>query len=175
MVQLFELLSSKSVSVVLGFFLGHPTTEIYAEKLRGKIKISKKSLFDALAKLEKESLLASKRVGRVKTYSLNREKPVVKQLKILHSVSRLEPLLGGFRGHAEVYLFGSAARGEDTETSDIDLLVIGKTERSTAARILKDEMRQIRPVIMTALEYSRLSRADPAFYERIEKDKIKLV
>ncbi|MEW5955967.1 MAG: nucleotidyltransferase domain-containing protein [Candidatus Micrarchaeota archaeon] len=176
MVQIFMLLSNKSASRVIEFFLRRPTAEAYAEKLRQEIKISRKSLLDSLAKLEGEGLLVAKRIGRVKAYSLNRGRPLVKQLKTLATVSELLPELEGLAGEAEVYLFGSAARGEDTETSDVDLLVIGRVERSKVARILGGAMRErIKPVVMTALEYSRLSRTDPAFYERIEKDKIRLV
>ena len=77
---------------------------------------------------------------------------------------------------AEVYLFGSAARGEDTTDSDYDVLVIGKIPK----QVLHDHIsrlkskRQVKPVVFTPLEWSAMRTKDPAFYERVEKDKVKL-
>jgi len=176
MVQIFELLTSKVTSKLLCYFLKHPTTGIYAEKLLKEVKMAKKSLFDSLAKLEGEGYLISQHFGRTKSYSLNREDPRVKQLKRLLIVSELMPKLKELKGSVEIYIYGSTARGEDTETSDIDLLVIGKIEREKLMQVLKNiSPERLKPVVMNSLEYSRLSRTDKAFYERIEKDKIRLV
>lgn len=176
MVQIFELMASKATSKIICYFLKNPTIEIYAKKLLKEIKIAKKSLLDSLAKLEREGYLISRQIGRTKLYSLNREDVRVKQLKVLSAVSELAPKLKEFKGKVEIYIYGSVARGEDTEASDIDILVIGRIEKEKLFRALKGiPPERLKIVIMTPLEYSRLSRTDRAFYERIEKDKIRLV
>ena len=81
--------------------------------------------------------------------------------------------------NVNVYLYGSAARGEDVESSDIDLLLIGKLDKSTIVKelnkISKKIKKEIKFQIFSRQEWSLMARNDPAFYERVEKDKVKLV
>lgn len=175
MVHIFELLSKKSISKVLIYFLEHPTKEIYAQQLENELKIARKSMFDGLSELLKAGVLEAKEVGRTKQYKLRKSSPLVRQLKILHTLDEIIPMLKKIKGTGiETYLYGSAARGEDTEKSDIDLLLIGDRPRSEVlGKIMKKE--NVKPVYMTYLEYANLARKDKAFYERIEKDKIRLI
>jgi len=64
------------------------------------------------------------------------------------------------------------------EDSDIDLLVLGK--RSSEVIDALDKLgkkidRKIKPTFYTELEWSQCARKDYAFYERVEKDKIRLI
>jgi|SRR5208283_2888793 len=173
MVQIFELLEKKSTSIVLRYFLEHPSEETYAAQLGKKLKIARKSLFDALAVLQKSQLIELKMIGRTKQYFLKRDDVRVRQLKILYTISNLLPMLNGLEG-VEVYLYGSAARGEDTEKSDIDLLFIGQRPKGELLEKIQNE-ENIKPIFLTFLEYSSLARKDKPFYERIEKDRIRLI
>ncbi len=175
MVQIFELLGKKSTSIVLCYFLEHPSEETYAMQLGKKLKIARKSIFDALALLLKNQLIELKTIGRVKQYRLKRGNPLVRQLKILNTTADLLPMLKGIEGSGvEAYLYGSAARGEDTEKSDIDLLFIGERPKGGLLEKIEAE-EKIKPLYLTFLEYSSLARKDKPFYERIEKDKIRLI
>ena len=115
-------------------------------------------------------------------YRLNREDVLVKQMKRVYTLSIpfIYKLKEAFE-HAgiEIYLYGSAARGEDTEKSDIDLLVIGKIELVTFEKemfpIRKMCKKEITYSFFTRLEWLSMSKKDPAFFERVEKDKIRLV
>ena len=76
----------------------------------------------------------------------------------------------------EVYLFGSAARGEDTDISDIDLLIIRTLDNNTRT-MLTDKLnklfqRDVNPVMFNPMEYAALHEKDKAFYENLERDKI---
>ncbi len=173
MVKIFELLSKKRTSKVIRYFLEHPTTKIHAQKLLKEIKISKKSILDGLHESVEAGILETEEIGRTKRYSLKRASPMAKHLKILHSIDEILPLLKGLE-EVEVYLYGSVARGEDTEKSDIDLLIIGeKPSREIIGKLGK--MEKLKPVYFTYEEYSQLARKDKPFYERIEKDKIRLM
>jgi predicted nucleotidyltransferase len=173
MVQIFELLSKKSTSHVLVYFLDHPDQEIYAKQLETKLKAAKKSILDALEDLSKQGILRINEIGRIKQYKLNNEKAIVRQLKIMHNIDRLRQTMKKLAEHdLEVYLYGSCARGENTETSDIDILILGNKQEKVAGLISN---RKIKPLHLTFLEYSSLARKDKPFYERIEKDKIRLI
>jgi predicted nucleotidyltransferase len=88
-------------------------------------------------------------------------------------MSWLTPKLEAFRGQGELYLYGSASRGEDVEGSDVDILVIGK-ERAIVERVRVIDGR-IKASFFSPLEWAKVAREDPAFYERVEKDRIRLV
>jgi predicted nucleotidyltransferase len=173
MVQIFELLSKKSISKVLFYFLANPSDEYYASQLQKKLKLAKNSILDALEALEKNKILNIREIGRIKQYRLNSDKPIVKQLKILQNIDKLRPTMKKLRDHElEVYLYGSCARGENKEKSDFDILILGNKHENIAG-IISNE--RINPLQLTFLEYSNLVRKDKPFYERIEKDKIRLI
>jgi predicted nucleotidyltransferase len=168
-------LSRKNNSVLLEYFLKNPTTPIYAGELEKKLKMSRQSMFHALGAVLDAGLLEVREIGRVRQYTVAKDNPVVKQLKILLSVNYLIPLLEKIKNSGvEVYLFGSAARGEDTEKSDTDILIVGDKQKNDVIGMLS-EKEKLKPVYFTHLEYSAMARKDKPFYERIEKDKIRLI
>lgn len=99
---------------------------------------------------------------------------VNKQLKVARAVFALRPL----SVIKDAYLFGSAARGEDNSESDFDILVTSKMTPADVAAITlplsKKLGRQIKPVVFNPSEWASMRKKDPAFYERVEKDKIRL-
>ncbi len=110
-------------------------------------------------------------------YKLNTESPIVKQFKILLNITKIFPLIAKVKG-VQIYLYGSMARGEDLEDSDIDLLIIGKTSEDilTTIRKIESELgKRVKASFYSEVEWSKMARKDPAFYERVEKDKIRLV
>jgi len=175
MVQLFELMGKRNNSKLITYFLGHPTLEIYPQKLHKELKMSRKGMFDALDAAYTAGILEADMIGRTRIYRLRRVNPEVRQLKILYSIDGIMKLLEKLEGvGVEVYLYGSAARGEDTEKSDIDLLLIGDAGRSQIIGKLGKDKR-LKPLFLTFMEYSSLARKDPAFYNRLEKDRIRLM
>lgn len=178
MVQLNEL-GNRSLIKVLIFFLRNPTSKNSYSNIRKKIKIAKATLAKYLSFLLKNDLIKVEKVGLSKLYELNRENQIVKQFKILDNILTLNEIkVLGEKYNVKIYLYGSAARGEDTEISDIDLLIIGRIDKekiiSSISNISKQTKREIKYIIFTPLEWSQLSRKDTAFYERVEKDKIRL-
>lgn len=176
MVQLFELFAKRSATRILEFFLDNPSGEFYGSEIREKTGVAKASSIKWLKTLVKLNFLSKRNKGRMILYKLNPENPVVTELKRLKLISLLVPEFKNLG--VGVFLYGSCARGEDKEDSDIDILIIGKQNRDVINLIGKTEKkinRKIKPSFYTQLEWSKMSRKDPAFYERIEKDKIRLV
>jgi len=177
MVQLSEL--NKSGLLVLGFFLDNPTSEFSYTEIRGRTKLAKATLSESLKFLVKIGFLESRRIGVTKLYKLKKDSQIIKQFKILHNLMRLSALKGvGERNECEIFLYGSAARGEDTEKSDIDLLVIGKVEKEKLKEDIVRNLRKLRKEtkiqFFSQIEWAGMERKDKAFYERIEKDKKKI-
>jgi len=179
MVQLIELLENRSVAKLLVFFIRQPTLQIHQQNIRKKTKISKVTLIKWLNFLVENKILNLLKFGRTKVYSLNRENTVVKQLKLLDNIL----LLSGVgelavKHNVKVFLYGSSARGEDVETSDVDVLIIGKIKVEDIIKDIKKISEEIKMEInikvFSPMQFAELSRTDRPFYERFEKDKIEL-
>ena len=94
-------------------------------------------------------------------------------------MASLDFLLALSKKHGfEAYLYGSAARGEEVEESDLDIIIIGKVKKEELLPEIQRQSallkKEIRIRIFTPLEWAQLSDNDKAFYERVEKDKILL-
>lgn len=87
-----------------------------------------------LDRLVEEGLVHRAEAGRSFLYTLNREHLLAPAVEVMAEarwklVESLRELIGGWESptfHAS--LFGSAARGDGNSTSDIDLLVVRRTE-----------------------------------------------
>jgi predicted nucleotidyltransferase len=173
MVQINELLGSRICIKILDFFLKNPSSEFTQSRVRKKLGIAKLSAMKWLNFLVKNRILLKRTEGRMIFYKLDRENVIVKQLKILFTVSELRGKLERLKTDAEIWLFGSASRGEDFEDSDIDILVIGRDRKLITKIKSMDE--RIKVSFFTPVEWLRTAEKDKAFYERVEKDKIRLV
>ena len=164
---------------ILNFFLRHPTIRIYQYDLKKNVKLAKGTLLNNLEMLINLDLLNVENFGRAKVYSLNKSVTLVRYLKILQNIMELSDISKISQKYkVKIYAYGSAARGEDHEESDIDLLIIGQIKKEEIIRDVKKVEETIgRPItiqIFSPQEWSAMAKKDPAFYERIEKDKIEL-
>lgn len=157
---------------LIEFFLDNPTEEFYVKQLKEKTKLAKASVNAYLNKLENAEFLLKSRKGQMVIYKLNLSNPAVKQLKILRNADKLYSRVKKLEG-ARIFMYGSCARGENTEKSDIDILAIGK-DRNLINEIMRIDSR-IKVSFYTPLEWSMASRKDRAFFEIVEKEKIRLV
>lgn len=176
---MFELMK-KTPAAILKFFIENPSREFYFKEVHRKTKVAKASLINWLNKFVEMGILTKKTRGRLRIYSLKSDDPLVRQLRILMSVSALLPLAReiGKMG-AEAYLYGSVARGEEVEGSDVDLLILGKVEPREVARraqaFSRRVGRSVRPQVFSKFEWSQMAEKDPAFFGRVERVKIRLV
>lgn len=162
---------------ILYFFIINPTIEIYQKDLQFKVRLAKATLIKWLNFLTKENILKFKEFGRSKVFHLNKKNVAIKYLKILNTILNLKDLEKlSEKYNIKFYLYGSCARGEDVENSDIDLLVIGRIYKEELfpyiEKIAKKIKRKIKMQIFSESEWYRLSKKDKAFYERVEKDKV---
>jgi len=164
------------------FFLENPTKEFYESEVKKETEISTGAVNNYLKELASENVLILRKRGKMNFYRLNKDDDFVKQLKITHNMSLpvVEEIKDiGKKLNLKIYLYGSVARGEDTEDSDWDLLVIG-SEKSHAIEREMDKLRKrfrksIKLSIFTRLTWIKIKDKDPSFYERVEKDKIELI
>ena len=127
------------------------------------------ALDDELAKVNKEIYERN-----VELAIKNRTLQLIRQMyEIMNSTYDAEETARKF--DCDIYLYGSLSRGEDVENSDVDLLVIGEANEPDIVKEIKSKInRETKIQIFSRMEWSQLERRDRAFYERVERDKIKL-
>lgn len=179
MVQLIEILGNRKILNILLFFIKNPSIEISQTGLIKKTKIAKATAVKWLDFLVKNAFLRYKKIGVTNLYKLNNDNLIVKQLKIINTLTYLQDLNALKDKGIEIYIYGSSSRGEDTEKSDIDLLVIGDIKRNEIINPIDNLSKKINKKInfniFKNIEWSMMQKKDKAYYERVEKDNIRLI
>ncbi|MBS3123867.1 nucleotidyltransferase domain-containing protein [Candidatus Woesearchaeota archaeon] len=179
MVQINELLGNAKLIKLLTFLVRNSSQEFSSGQIKAQTKLAKATLTKWLGFLQTKNFLYLKRIGLNKLYKVNRENCLVRQFKIMLSLLDLQFLINLSQKHNfNVYLFGSAARGQDVENSDYDILIIGDIKREEIIPEIRKNSKKLKKELKLQLfnskEWLALSAKDPAFYERVEQDKIKI-
>ena len=172
-------MGNKKIMKILNYFLDNPSSEASQTEIRNKINLSKATAVKWMDFLVKNQFIDKKVIGVTNLYKLNQNNIINKELKRLLNlikIRKIETIRKNF--DCEVYLYGSSARGEDTKDSDIDILIIGDVKRQQIIkdidRLSKEIKRKISFKIFSQMDWSQLARKDKPFFERVEKDKIRL-
>ncbi|HEY6347855.1 MAG TPA: nucleotidyltransferase domain-containing protein [Candidatus Angelobacter sp.] len=138
-----------------------------------------------LRSLEKEGLFASRFRGNQKYFSLDPSYRLFKEVRgIVRKTAGVVPMLrqslAAVPNVKEAYLYGSFARKEQDNHSDIDLLIVGRPNQGSleaAIRMLERSFdREINYTLLSEAELKRkLAHADPFIEDVWHGRKIKLV
>jgi predicted nucleotidyltransferase len=176
MIQLNEIFGNKVLFEILTFFIKKPSITITQTELIKNLKIAKATAVKWTNRLVFLDIIKCNKIGVSNLYTLNNDDIIVKHIKILNNLVQLKPL--SRLEDVEVYLYGSSARGENHEKSDIDILILGNSKRNELINKIDDLSKKINKKInfniFTNLEWSMLMKSDKSYYTRIEKDKIRL-
>lgn len=118
---------------VLREFLGDYAREIYGRELVGKVPMSQKGIALALRDMETAHILRSTEKGRLVFYSLNPAVHAVRDALAVAELMRKDEFLSKhlllrnlFKDDERIVgVFGSYAKGTQTEASDVDIFVVG--------------------------------------------------
>lgn len=123
------------VNRLLGFFLKNPTISIHLRELARQTDYSPAGARKALRKLLQEGFVKESSTKVVTNYNANTDAPLWLPLKrsynlyTLYDAGLVDALVESYDAPAGIVLFGSYARGEDVEKSDIDIAIITKNEK----------------------------------------------
>lgn len=100
-------------------------------ELSRQARVSSARATQVVSQLVRSGLVRRQSAGRASLISLNREHLAADEVMGLvrirgKLIQRLEAELGGWHGLAGAWLFGSAARGDGSPDSDIDLLLVAR-------------------------------------------------
>lgn len=165
----------KSVGLkVIEFFLIHPTQEIHISELAKRLEISKGSAKSYCDIFTGEGLILESSKGNLRLFRLNRDDFAVREMMKAYHLLKLKQLgienIGG--GYTSLAIYGSFARGDIDERSDLDLLVIGEESNVNRDEVLKLQEGLGRAVQLTVLPYYRwetLKKNGDTFAESLMK------
>ena len=164
-----DIFSSSNLLIVLSFLADNPGQEFLSTEIQNGTLVSRAGAYLALRDLVGRRLAVRKEKGRFHIYSVDHAHPLVRQFKVLRNIVRLEPLLLLLKPLSiKIVLFGSAGRGEDTFSSDIDLFILARDPETTAEIMpsLHSE-RKIQPVVITPAELPDFEKKEKTFYDEI--------
>ena len=115
-------------NLIASYFFINPTTKSRVRELERQLKLPLPSIIRYCRELEKEGILATTKIGIVMFYNADRaSKRYLLEKKLFNIRSVYEcGLVNHLReelSNPPIILFGSYARGEDIEESDIDLYI----------------------------------------------------
>jgi len=156
---------------VLHFLLDHPIRELLESEIQKAVRISKSGVNYALRDLLTTDFISRVKRGKAFFYTLNHKNIIVKQLKVIETLTQLSPLAGKLKSIAtKIILFGSSSRGENTPDSDIDLLILSRNKELVLAQIAKIKVkRKIQSIIYSNVNFLEKKKTDPVFYEQVIK------
>lgn len=176
--NLSDALFSNVQQRVLGLIFGQPKRSFYTSEIVRTLNSGTGAVGRELHRLESSGLVSTYRIGNQKHYRANPDSPIFGELQslVLKTVGLAGPLADALRPHAAkmlaAFVFGSVAKGSETASSDIDLLVIGDgldySDLYTALHGAESKLhRKVNPLFLTPGDWQRkLSRKD-SFVQRI--------
>jgi len=110
-----------------------------------ELKVSPTAVANSVKKLIGKNLIKLERTKTINFISFNRDNPKAIELKRVENLKQiylseihdfLEEKLAG----ATIILFGSYSKGEDTNTSDIDIAVIGRKDKVMDLKVFEKRL-----------------------------------
>ncbi len=155
------------------FFLVNPYKEVYIRELAKKLKISPfatKKYADALVI---EGLILEEKKANLRYLKANLSSLYYKHAKITYNLRQLlksnliEFLKNNLTNVTSITLFGSLAKGEDSDESDIDILIIGKQKHLSLSDFEKKLDKIITIHFFSWSEWNEKAKEDNPFYYEI--------
>lgn len=181
--MLEKLFTSKTRVGLLEEFLLNPGVEYHIREIARIIETTPIYVQKELKNLESLGLLNSRRKGNMVFYKLQTKSPIVEDLKriFLKTESIGYAIVGELDTKKIKFalIFGSFAKGVETPTSDVDMLIVGDVKEDDILRsISKTERkigREINFILWTEKEFLQKVRENIPLIKEISKTPIIMI
>lgn len=183
--ELFQITRSKLRTGLLNLYFTNPERAFYLRELERILNFPVANIRRELLKLEKSGLFKSERKGNLVYYSLNRSYPLFQEIRSIISKTSgipgiLKEVLLKIKGIKSAFIYGSFAKNEQRDTSDIDLFILGSVNESSIIKALnpieKKVQREINYTVYSIKEYrSKKLSKDPFIKDVLKCPKIFLI
>lgn len=157
---LLHMIQKYSDLRVLEVFFREPTAIHFIREIGREIKLAPPSVKIIINNLIKQDLIKSKKSKPFNGYVANRENDAFlfyKKAYNLMSLYNLKNLIVESIHPKSMILFGSYSRGEDIETSDIDILIISKVKKDINVESIEKKLKR-RINVMIVDDIKRLDK-----------------
>jgi len=183
--EILQITKSKLREELLNLYFTNPNKKFYLRELERILGFSVGNIRRELIKLKKNGLFLTENKGNLTYYYLNKSFLLFQELKSIISKTSgvprvLKESLKKIKGIEYAFIYGSFAKGEERERSDIDLFIIGKPDESKLIdEANKLERRLQREINFTIYEKSdfkqKKKESNPFILELIKEQKIFLI
>ena len=177
-ISISNALFSKVQQRVLGLIFGRPERSFYMSEILRNVHSGTGAVERELSRLQRSGLVSVERIGNQKHYQANRHSPIFAELRslVIKTVATTEPLRKSLEPYSDgikaAFVYGSVAKGTDTENSDIDLMVIGDelnySDLYAALQDVEDALgRKVSPVFLSLKDWRRKASEEGSFVSKV--------
>jgi Nucleotidyltransferase domain. len=177
-VSISDVLFSGGQQRVLGLLFGQPDRSFYANEIEKLRMTGRGALERELKRMTASGLITMTVIGRQKHYQANRNSPIFQELRgiTLKTFGLSDVLRLALSKYADAirfaFIYGSVAKGADTATSDIDVMVVGEglSYSHLFEALTKAEEtlgRKVNPTLYSAEDFVKKRRGDNHFVTRV--------
>ena len=171
--SLADALFTTTQQRLLALLFGQPSRSFFATELIGLTGSGSGAVQRELKRLSSSGLVNVSLIGKRKHYQANNQSPVFEELRrlVVKTVAVLQPVRQALEPLADrislAVIYGSVAKGTDTASSDIDLLIVadGLTLEDLYSALIPVEAdldRRIHPTLYTSREFADRKAAHSA-------------
>ena len=174
---LSKVLFGKTRGAVLALLFSHSGEQFYLRQIARETGCSPGALQRELNLLLGAGLVIRKRQGHQTYYQVNTESPVFEELKgLVAKTVGLNSILRSSLVHLSdrirfAMIFGSLARGAESSSSDVDILIVGDVLFSEVIEAFQEAQRELRreinPVVYSESEFLDRLESDHYFVSRV--------
>ena len=179
--MLKSLIASKTRQTLLKAFFEIPDREYYTRQLASMYHISVGTLHRELQKLNTSGILKARKIGNIKLFSLNKQNPIYEEIKnIIYKtegvIKFIKDAISDIKGIKVAFIYGSLAKGDERQDSDVDIFLIGDNidENELVIRISSLEKKLFKEVNYTRYsesEYKKEKKKRNSFILEVIKGK----
>ena len=141
--MLERLFTSKSRVKILELLLLNPTREFHLREISRQIRVSAPYVRREVTNLMELGLVLKRSQGNLTLFKLNKNSPIAEELKRIflktESFGRfIRDSLGEVGNIRFALIYGSFARGDESERSDVGLLVVGDVDERRMLSIIEE-------------------------------------
>ncbi len=137
------------------YFFLNPTKKLRVRQIEREVKIPLPSVIRYVKDLTQENFLKKENIANITVYSANRTSKTFLLEKKLFNIKQLNPLKEYIKqefSNPTIIVFGSYARGEDVEKSDIDIYIETPTKKQPKLKKFEKILqRTIQPFIFKSI------------------------
>lgn len=179
-----KLFTSKTRAKLLEKLLFNPEKEYHLREISRKTNTNPSHAKKELTKLKEAKLVKKKKKGNLTLYRANKESPIYNDLRKIYIKTQrtgktLKEKLKNYNRIKYALIYGSFAKGKEKKTSDIDLLVVGKTPEKelhrTIMKLEEETGREINYILWTENEFKEKAKKEITLLKEIAKQEIIMI